>query len=57
MPDHPDLNLSADEKQLFGRVFSAADTDNLGVVTGEAALKFFPQRTKLPPEVLGEVSC
>ena len=55
MTEHPNLNLSPEERRLFGQVFSAADSDNLGVVTGDVALKFFPDRTKLPSEVLGEV--
>ena len=52
---HPNLNLSPEERQLFGQVFSAADTDKIGVVTGDVALKFFPDKTKLPSEILGEV--
>jgi len=35
-------------------LFAAADTDKIGVVTGEVAVKFF-EKTKLPPTVLGEV--
>lgn len=56
MTEHPNLNLSPDERRLFARVFSAADTESLGVVTGDVALRFFPDRTKLPPETLGEVN-
>lgn len=56
MLEHPNLNLSQDERHLFGQVFAAADTDNIGVVTGDVALKFFPEKTRLPSEVLGEVS-
>ncbi|MCJ1402326.1 hypothetical protein MMC11_005546 [Xylographa trunciseda] len=52
---HPNLNLSPEERRLFGQVFSAADSDNLGVVTGDVALRFFPERTKLPSEILGEI--
>ncbi|MCJ1353862.1 MAG: hypothetical protein MMC33_003849 [Icmadophila ericetorum] len=52
---HPNLNLSPEEKRLFGQVFAAADTENIGVVTGDVALKFFPERTKLPSETLGEI--
>ena len=50
----PQLNLTADEKRVFGQLFQQADTDNLGVVTGEVAVKFF-ERTKLAPSILGEV--
>ncbi|MCJ1387255.1 hypothetical protein MMC18_000095 [Xylographa bjoerkii] len=52
---HPNLNLSPEERRLFGQVFSAADSDNLGVVTGDVALRFFPEKTKLPSEILGEI--
>ncbi|MCJ1432134.1 hypothetical protein MMC27_001490 [Xylographa pallens] len=52
---HPNLNLSPEERRLFGQIFSAADSDNLGVVTGDVALRFFPERTKLPSETLGEI--
>lgn len=52
--EHPNLHLSPDERRLFGQLFSAADTDNIGVVTGEVAVKFF-EKTRLPPTVLGEV--
>lgn len=39
---------------MFGELFRQADTEQMGVVTGEVAVKFF-ERTKLPPQVLGEV--
>jgi epidermal growth factor receptor substrate 15 len=48
------LNLTAEEKRVFFQLFQAADTDRLGVVTGEIAVKFF-EKTKLPPPTLGEV--
>lgn len=54
--EHPNLNLSVEERRLFGQVFSAADSENIGVVTGDVALRFFPERSKLPAEILGEVS-
>lgn len=53
--DHPNLHLSPDERRLFGQLFSAADTEKIGVVTGEVAVKFF-ERTRLSPGILGEVS-
>lgn len=52
--EHPNLHLSPDERRLFGQLFSAADTDKIGVITGEVAVKFF-EKTKLAPDVLGEV--
>ncbi|KAF2221413.1 hypothetical protein BDZ85DRAFT_221317 [Elsinoe ampelina] len=50
----PVLNLTADEKRVFSQLFQQADTDRLGVVTGEVAVKFF-EKTKLAPNVLGEI--
>ncbi|KAI4178472.1 MAG: hypothetical protein LQ346_007431 [Caloplaca aetnensis] len=51
---HPNLQLSPEERRYFGQLFSAADTDKIGVVTGEVAVKFF-EKTKLPPATLGEI--
>lgn len=52
--EHPNLHLSPEERRLFGQLFSAADTEKIGVVTGEVAVKFF-EKTRLSPAVLGEV--
>ncbi|KAK0935685.1 hypothetical protein LTR29_012757 [Friedmanniomyces endolithicus] len=52
--NHPVLNLSPDEKRAFSFLFSQADSDQLGVVTGERAVAFF-ERTKVSPNVLGEI--
>jgi len=54
LTDHPILNLTPEEKRVFGYLFSQADPDKLGVVTGEVAVKFF-ERTGLDPAVLGEI--
>lgn len=54
LSDPPVLNLTPDEKRVFSQLFQQADTDRLGVVTGEVAVKFF-EKTKLAPNVLGEV--
>jgi hypothetical protein len=51
----PNLNLSAKEKQVYGQLFRQADSDNVGVVTGEVAVKFF-EKTRLDSRILGEVS-
>lgn len=51
---HPTINFTPDELRLFRQLFNAADTDKLGVVTGEVAVKFF-EKTRLSPAVLGEV--
>lgn len=53
-PTHPNLNLTPEEKRVFYQLFQAADTTNLGVVTGEVAVPFF-EKTKLAPDTLGLV--
>ena len=52
--DVPDLHLSPEERRYFGQLFTIADTDKFGVITGEVAVKFF-EKTRLPPTSLGEV--
>lgn len=52
--NQPILNLTPDEKRVFQHLFQQADTEKLGVITGEIAVKFF-ERTKLAPAVLGEI--
>ncbi|KAJ6166533.1 hypothetical protein N7470_001980 [Penicillium chermesinum] len=51
---HPNLNLTAEEKRVFYHLFQAADTTNLGVITGEIAVPFF-EKTHLPSGILGEI--
>lgn len=50
----PNLNLTPDEKRVYGDLFKQADPENLRVVTGDAALSFF-DKTRLDSRVLGEV--
>lgn len=50
----PNLNLTPEEKRAYGQLFRQADTDNVGVVTGEIAVKFF-EKTKLDSRILGEI--
>ncbi|KAK5122823.1 hypothetical protein LTR85_003738 [Meristemomyces frigidus] len=52
--NQPILNLTEQEKRAFGYLFNQADSDQLGVVTGERAVAFF-ERTKVSPNVLGEI--
>ncbi|KAL1795828.1 hypothetical protein ACET3X_006052 [Alternaria dauci] len=52
--NQPVLNLTPEEKRVFQYLFQQADTEKLGVITGEIAVKFF-ERTKLAPAVLGEI--
>jgi epidermal growth factor receptor substrate 15 len=54
-PGAPNLNLTPDEKRVYGQLFRQADTDNVGVVTGDIAVKFF-EKTRLDSRILGEVS-
>ncbi|KAK4238813.1 hypothetical protein C8A03DRAFT_43482 [Achaetomium macrosporum] len=51
----PNLNLTPEEKRVYGQLFRQADADNVGVVTGEVAVKFF-EKTRLDSRVLGEVA-
>nr|POF17765.1 putative calcium-binding protein [Quercus suber] len=51
---HAILNLTAEEKRAYGFLFNQADSDQLGVVTGERAVAFF-ERTHVSPNVLGEI--
>ena len=46
------LNLTPAERQSFAQLYSMADSTNAGVVTGDAAVKFF-EGFKLPTLTLG----
>lgn len=50
----PNLNLTPDEKRVYGQLFRQADTESVGVVTGDIAVKFF-EKTRLDSRLLGEV--
>ncbi|KAG8164249.1 hypothetical protein KVR01_006167 [Diaporthe batatas] len=50
----PNLNLGPDEKRVYGQLFRQADTESVGVVTGEVAVKFF-EKTRLDSRILGEI--
>lgn len=50
----PNLNLNAEEKRAYGQLFRQADTEGVGVVTGDIAVKFF-EKTKLDSRILGEI--
>ncbi|KAJ3518705.1 hypothetical protein NM208_g14416 [Fusarium decemcellulare] len=50
----PNLNLSAEEKRTYGQLFRQADSESVGVVVGEIAVKFF-HKTGLDSRILGEV--
>ncbi|KAF9870480.1 UBA/TS-N domain-containing protein [Colletotrichum karsti] len=50
----PNLNLNAEEKRFYGQLFRQADTEGVGVVTGETAVKFF-EKTRLDSRILGEI--
>lgn len=51
---HPILNLTAEEKRIYGALFAQADREQIGVVTGENAVTFF-ERTGISSVVLGEI--
>ncbi|KAL5596526.1 uncharacterized protein BROUX77_007210 [Berkeleyomyces rouxiae] len=53
-PSAPVLNLTPEEKRVFGQLFRKADHDNVGVVTGDVAVTFF-EKTRLDSHVLGEI--
>ncbi|KAI1201977.1 hypothetical protein F5X97DRAFT_271537 [Nemania serpens] len=48
------LNLSPEEKRVYGLLFHQADTESVGVVTGEVAVQFF-EKTRLDSRILGEI--
>lgn len=50
----PNLNLSPEEKRTYGQLFRQADSDSVGVVVGEIAVRFF-HKTGLDSRILGEV--
>jgi len=52
--NHSILNLTNEEKRIYGALFAQADKEQLGVVTGETAVAFF-ERTRVSPNVLGEI--
>ncbi|MBE7180330.1 MAG: hypothetical protein INR71_03815, partial [Terriglobus roseus] len=53
--DHLDiLNLTSEEKRFYKQVFSQADSDGSGVITGEVAVKFL-EKTNVPSQALGEI--
>ncbi|PHH81500.1 hypothetical protein CDD82_647 [Ophiocordyceps australis] len=53
-PAAPHLNLTHEEKRVFGDLFKQADPENLRIVTGDAALGFF-DKTRLDSRILGEI--
>lgn len=53
---HHNIILAPEERKLFGQLFQAADSEGIGVVTGELAVKFF-EKSGLSPRILGEVRC
>ncbi|KAI1745398.1 hypothetical protein F4680DRAFT_102587 [Xylaria scruposa] len=50
----PNLNLTPEEKRVYGLLFRQADTESVGVVTGEVAVQFF-EKTRLDSRILGEI--
>ncbi|KAH8913887.1 hypothetical protein BT69DRAFT_1343904 [Atractiella rhizophila] len=54
MPGLKLSELSPEEKTAFQYLFKKADTDGIGVVTGDKAVPFF-SHSNLPPFLLGEI--
>ncbi|OAA55805.1 ef hand domain containing protein [Niveomyces insectorum RCEF 264] len=50
----PNLNLTPSERQAYGQLFRQADTESVGIVMGEVAVKFF-EKTRLDSRTLGEI--
>jgi hypothetical protein len=50
----PSLGFRPEEKRVYGSLYRQADPDGIGVVAGEAAVKFF-EKTRIEPGVLGLV--
>ncbi|KAF2097440.1 hypothetical protein NA57DRAFT_77698 [Rhizodiscina lignyota] len=48
------LNLTAEEKRAYKQLFTQADNDSSGIITGEVAVKFL-ERTLVPGAILGEI--
>ena len=48
------LNLTPAERQSFAQLYAKADPTNTGVVSGDAAVKFF-EGFKLPTLTLGQI--
>ncbi|KAL1898880.1 hypothetical protein Sste5346_003291 [Sporothrix stenoceras] len=48
------LNLTNEEKQVYGQLFRQADPESVGIVMGEVAVKFF-EKTRLDSRILGEI--
>ncbi|KAL7270330.1 hypothetical protein RUND412_006966 [Rhizina undulata] len=46
--------LTPEEKKVFGQLFQAADSEKIGVITGELAVKFF-EKSGLNSRILGEI--
>ncbi|KAF7512063.1 hypothetical protein GJ744_002776 [Endocarpon pusillum] len=42
----PNLNLTAEDKRVYGNLFKEADPSGFGAVSGDRAVKFF-ERTRL----------
>jgi len=48
------VRLTPEEKRLYGSLFRTADSQQVGVITGAAAVEFF-KKSRLSPALLAEV--
>jgi epidermal growth factor receptor substrate 15 len=49
------VRLTPDEKRLYGHLFRIADSQQVGVITGAAAVEFF-KKSRLSPALLAQVT-
>ncbi|KAF9130635.1 hypothetical protein BGX30_013443, partial [Mortierella sp. GBA39] len=49
-----EITLTTREKQLYGQLWAAADTDQSGFITGADAVPFFA-KSGLSPQILGQI--
>lgn len=48
------MSLSSEEKRYYGQLFKTADSQRIGVITGDIAVKFF-EKSGLPAATLGQI--
>lgn len=48
------MSLSPEEKRYYGQLFKTADSQRMGVITGDVAVKFF-EKSGLSAGTLGQI--
>lgn len=54
LDDHPELNLTPDEKRYYGQLFKQASDSETGIVSGDVAYNLF-LRSNLSHDELGQI--